>query len=271
MSKRIDPTAAVTRTLGVRLPPSIEALLDEEVALVNASAPGAQASPASVARALLTDVLRARAEARRRAEAPESPTEAPAPTPAPVAPPAAAKAPSEAPASEPTPDPLRERFLSLLASGALTYAVAAQLCVCSAMPLRAWAAGRVTDGRRVYKPLGEQYRERLVAAVERAEARQRPLPPAPAPLRERLLAVLRARTTPRTGLVDVAGAVGALRAEGVAAAALRAELLGLDAAGTLELRPWSGGGGEIPPEAREACPQALDGTVLAVGAWRTRS
>lgn len=92
MTKRIDPDVAATRTVGVRLTPSQLAQLDEEVALSNASAVGAQASQASVARALLVEALQARARARSanttHTKATAAAPSKPAPTPkAPTLPP----------------------------------------------------------------------------------------------------------------------------------------------------------------------------------------
>lgn len=99
MTKRIDPNVATTRTVGVRLTPEQLVQLDEEVALSNASAVGAQASQASVARALLVEALQARALARSA-----KPTHTKAPAGASILQPLQDAAP-RSPAAPPTPAP----------------------------------------------------------------------------------------------------------------------------------------------------------------------
>ena len=75
VSRRIDPDTAVTVTVGIRLPTALLDLLDAEVDLV--SAPGAQPTRASVARALLASVLVDRAAARAKPVPTKAPTPAP--------------------------------------------------------------------------------------------------------------------------------------------------------------------------------------------------
>lgn len=72
MSQRIDPDAAVTVTVGIRLPPTLLKLLDAEVDLANASVTGAQATRASVARALFVAALQERAAAQPRSTTPSA-------------------------------------------------------------------------------------------------------------------------------------------------------------------------------------------------------
>ena len=79
MSQRIDPDTAVTVTVGIRLPTALLELLDAEVDLALAAAPGTQATRASVSRALLATALQERAAARAKPPRVETKARKPAP------------------------------------------------------------------------------------------------------------------------------------------------------------------------------------------------
>lgn len=183
--KRLDPSVPVTVTLGVRLTPEQLEQIDAEVDALNATTPGAQASRASVARALIVAALRDLSARRAGVQTPQPPTVTPESTleteavsALPRTRTSALEKPQPArvrPTNDPRPDPLRDRFLVLLQTGELSYERAAKLCGCSPQPLRSWAIGRVRDGQRSFASLTETYRERLQRVVDGVASNAQPL------------------------------------------------------------------------------------------------
>ena len=112
-----------------------------------------------------------------------------------------------------------------------------------------------------------------VAATATATTKTAPPPKAPTlpPIKNAVLAALKANEQPGKDLLDVAAVVRALEAQGHERTAIHAELVRLGTAGVdvLELRPDSGNGNERSDD-RAIVPKGLDGTPLLTARWKNR-